>query len=287
MVARESNMRVFMSEFSGTGNTRYLGAVLEHTLKAAGHTVTRVPIEREPLRPVVPQCDLVLVGAPVYHCAPPSNVIRYLDSLAGRGLPLATYFSLGLYSGDCARILQTHAEYAGFRPIGNFEARFPGSDMVAIACENSALVRLNRRIARGLSEKARRFAAELNPNAQTCKPKPKWYVPLNDLANRLAVPAYRRYKERLEAEPDSCAQGYWCVANCPVRAIRPQDKAVTFDPQKCIFCLRCYHGCPHGAIRIADTADKATYPGPQIARNFEPVPEFEPTRAWCVPRASR
>lgn len=280
-------MRVFMAEFSGTGNTRYLGAVLEHVLKEGGHSVTRATIERQPQRPSIPDCDLVLIGAPVYHCAPPANVVRYVSSLAGRGLPLATYFSLGLYSGDCARILQTHAEGAGFRPIGNFEAKFPGSDMVAIAHDNSVLVRLNRRITRGLSEKARRFVAELNLDSQLCKPQSKWYVPLNDLANRFAVPAYRRYKERLQAEPGSCAEGYWCVANCPVHAIRPRDRSVTFDPQKCILCLRCYHACPNQAIRIGQSGHGATYPGPQVARNFKPLAEYQPDPVRCVAPANR
>ncbi len=226
MIETEQNLRVFMAEFSGTGNTRYLGALLEHTLKAAGHTVVRVAIEKQPVRPVLPDCNLVLIGAPVYHCAPPANVVRYVRSLAGGNLPLATYFSLALYSGDCARILQTHAETAGFRPIDNFEAKFPGSDFIALSGTNSIFVRMNRRITGNLKDKVRRFVAELEMEADTCKPAPKWYVPLNDLANHIAVPAYRRYKEKLHANPKACTQGHWCVAHCPVHAIRPDAQAV-------------------------------------------------------------
>jgi ferredoxin len=284
MNANERPRRVYMAEFSGTGNTRYLGAVLEHSLNAAGCTVVRVAIEAQPPRPVLPDCDFVLIGAPVYHCAPPSNVVRFVRSLSGAGLPLATYLTLGLYSGDCARILQSEAEEAGFQPAGNFEARFPGSDFVALSRKDSLAVRLNRRISPNLIERARGFVSELNLVGTPRELEPKWYVPLNDLANRIAVPAYRRYKEQLRSDADVCVRGYLCVSRCPVHAIRPHGKSVVFDPEKCILCFRCFHRCPHHAIRLGDGRRNGHYPGPQIARNYEVVPEFDPDDEHCEPR---
>lgn len=280
----DRHLRVFMAEFSGTGNTRYLGAVLEHALEAEGHDVARVAMRAKPRRSDATDCELVFIGSPVYHAAPPENVVHYLRQLTGQGRPLVTYLSKGLYSGDCARILHAHAAAAGFRPIANFEASFPGSDLVALTREDHLLVRLNRRITEDLLEKARRFVNELKPASHARSPRRKWYAPLNDLASRAGRPAYERYKKQLRANPEACTQGYWCVANCPVHAIRPNEGAVTFDPDACVFCLRCYHRCPHDAIRIGDAAH-GTYPGPQIARHYEAVAAYQPERVQCEPRA--
>lgn len=295
----DERVKVFMAEFSTTGNTRYLGALLEHEFSRRSHIVTRVPLEKEPLKPRLPEVDLVCIGSPVYHNEPASTVMRYLCALEGRGIPLVSYFTKGLYSGDCARIFALEAEAVGFRPVGNIEAVMPGSDMVMMTSEASLLARMNLRVTRNLPRKVRAFVEGLdletaptpNPGAAASIPAPKWYTPLNNFAKHFAVPGYEKLKGRLRADPDRCNEGYWCIRNCPEHAIRPSDGAVSFRTDRCILCLRCYHGCPVQAIYLEDSKDSyrkkddrkagGHYAGPQTARGFEAVAEYKPQRIRC------
>ncbi len=279
-------MHVQLVYFSGANNTAYLSALIEHQLVKAGHSVQRDRLEKLPAGWQVPDCDMLGIGAPVYHCTPPSNTLEFIRKLDGRKLPLFTFWSLGLYAGDCARIFQGAAAQQGFRPVANLEGIFPGVDGVMLATADSISSRINRRlnmrVEKKLLHKVVSLVASLTPNMPEKIEPRRWYVPLNDLFRSSGERTYESIKHKLHARPDRCTQGFQCVARCPQKAIRPSDTAVSFDPERCLLCLRCYHSCPHQAIALGDwQREHEQYAGPQQARNFVPTPEYQPPPIVC------
>ena len=274
-------MHVELLVYSATGNTSYLALLFEQSLRTAGHTVGRRHLEsmgsdRQPL-----ECDVLGIGSPVYHTAPPARTRQVVERLRARDLPLFTFWSMGLYAGNCARILQRAAVSRGFRPVANFEAVFPGVDFAAQLPNGSPVNRwLNMRIARNLPERVRAFAATLSPNMPERIERPRWYVPLNDIARARAIPIYERYKRSLHALPQRCTRGGWCVEHCPEDALRLSSSAVEIDVERCSFCLRCYHGCPAEAIQIG-TKRRGRYAGPHEARGFVAVHGYPPPPVVC------
>ena len=88
-------LNVLLLVYSGTGNTHYLSRLFEADLLRRGHRVTLHQIDRLPFGWQLPDIDLVGFGTPVYHAAPPHHVLRFLQSVAGRGRPLFTFLTMG------------------------------------------------------------------------------------------------------------------------------------------------------------------------------------------------
>ncbi len=60
----------------------------------------------------------------------------------------------------------------------------------------------------------------------------------------------RRIMIRPRAKADKCTNCGFCMNNCPVDAIRSEEKPVRIDYKKCILCLCCYELCPERAMDL-------------------------------------
>lgn len=278
-------LRVLLLVYSGTGNTGYLSRLFAAALAQLGHDVTTRDIDHLSADAALPPADLVGLGSPVYHAAPPAHVLRFLSRVEGRGLPVFTFLTLGLYGGNCARLLQQAAAARGLRPVAGFEALFPGSDFAAQWGRGSWIHRrLNLRISRDLPGKVARFCAGLRADLPQRIAPASWYAPLNDLVKPLALRAYERYKRGLGVLPDRCTGGGWCVGACPEGALSLQQGRAVVDPARCSLCFRCYHRCPTQALVFFGRDDRGRYAGPHEARHFVPLPgEPTPSAPPCPP----
>ena len=85
------------------------------------------------------------------------------------------------------------------------------------------------------------------------------------LTNRIAQPLYDR-KIRLTKHfhvEESCSGCGFCAKNCPVQAIRMQEKRPIWCKEKCVLCLGCLHRCPRFAIQYGkNTKQHGQYTNP-------------------------
>jgi ferredoxin len=265
-------MKILIIYFSGVGNTRYLARFIAMRLTDAGHSAVTVPVERfEPGS--LHEYDLAGFGSAVYHTTPPGPIIGALEKCRVDGMPLFTFWTMGLYAADCAKKFHDRAVNRGFRPVANLEAVFPGTDLAMQVPEGSLLARLNLRVDKKLEEKVAFLVETLSGDLEEKRAGSRWYAPLDAIAQRMGIPVYEKYKKRLYADMEACTRCDLCMKSCPTQSIYLDDDNVyQFTPETCILCLRCYHRCPARAVKLENHNKRpGQYPGPHVARNYIPL----------------
>ncbi len=265
-------MKILIVYFSGVGNTRYLARFVAGRLNDAAHSVTTVPVEKfEPGS--IREYDLVGFGSAVYHTTPPEPIVEALEKCRVEDMPLFTFWTMGLYAADCAKKFHDRAVKQGFRPVANLEALFPGTDLAMQVPEGSWLAKLNLRVDKKLEEKVESLVERLSCEMPENREGSRWYTPLDNIAQRMGIPVYEKYKRRLYADMVVCTRCDLCMKSCPRGSIYlDEENAYRFTPDTCILCLRCYHRCPARAVKLQNHNKRpGQYPGPHAARNYIPL----------------
>lgn len=58
--------------------------------------------------------------------------------------------------------------------------------------------------------------------------------------------------EVLSFKKANCKDCYKCIRECPIKAIRVNDRQAQIIPEECILCGRCVKICPQNAKQVRD-----------------------------------
>jgi flavodoxin/NAD-dependent dihydropyrimidine dehydrogenase PreA subunit len=244
-------MNALVAYFSQTGNTRKVAEAIARGLEAEGCD----PVHVRPIEKVGPgewrDCDLFVLGTPVFYYKEPANVRAWIRGLAARGpVPAFTFITHGGNPTNTLRRLRRLLRPKGARVLGSFECLgydtypiylksfrqwgHPDADELAAAAEfGRGAVRLAERF--GLGEAV----------AETSYPF------VGGRTFRLSILCQRPILDwtfpRLGLNRDLCTRCGACARRCPTENIA-LDPWPAFD-DRCIRCYLCERVCPHNAIQ--------------------------------------
>ena len=244
-------MNALVAYFSQTGNTRQVAEAVGRGLEDEGcESITVRPIEK-----VGPDewrdCDLVVLGTPVFYYKEPANVRAWIRGLAPRDpAPAFTFITHGGNPTNTLRRLQRLLGAKGARVLGSFECfgydtypiylksfrqwGHPDADELAAAEE----------FGRAAARQAERFLAG-EPTADASYPF------VGGRTFRLSILCRRPILDwmfpRLDLKQDLCTRCGACAKRCPTGNIS-LDPWPAFD-DRCIHCYLCERVCPHNAIQ--------------------------------------
>jgi len=250
-------MNALVAYFSQTGNTRQVAEAIARGLSDEGcESITVRPIEK-----VGPDewrdCDLFVLGTPVFYYKEPANVRAWIRGLAARGpVPAFTFITHGGNPTNTLRRLQRLLGAKGARVLGSFECfgydtypiylksfrqwGHPDADELAAAEE----------FGRGAARRARQFlAGETMAEAS--------YPFVGGRTFRLSILCQRPILDwmfpRLDLNRDLCTRCGACAKRCPTENIALDPPGGTFRwprfADRCIRCYLCERVCPHNAIQ--------------------------------------
>ena len=213
--------------FSPTGGTRRAALLLVEGL-AERIDELDLPLPAPTGRAFGPQ-DAVLFAGPVFGGRLPVLMTQRLKNCTGEGTPAVTAAVYGNRAFEDALLeLNDCVTAQGFRVVAS----------AALVAEHS----ISRAVAAGRPDGADReqllgFAPAI----------------LRKLASGgdISVPGNRPYRawtpsRAVPAVSETCTACGQCAAQCPARAISPDDPKHT-DPERCFLCMRCIARCPQHA----------------------------------------
>ena len=244
-------MNALVAYFSQTGNTRQVAEAVGRGLEAEGcESITVCPIEK-----VGPDewrdCDLFVLGTPVFYYKEPANVRAWIRGLAPRDpAPAFTFITHGGNPTNTLRRLQRLLGAKGARVLGSFECF--GYDTYPIYLKSfrqwghpdAGELAAAAEFGRGAARQAERFLAG--------EPAPKASYPfVGGRTFRLSILCRRPILDwmfpRLDLKQDLCTRCGACAKRCPTGNIS-LDPWPAFD-DRCIHCYLCERVCPHNAIQ--------------------------------------
>ncbi len=249
--------------FSAVGSTKVvaelLAALLEKGLSGSGgesgFRIALAGIEEAGAAETARSADFLVLCYPTYYLKPAPPMRRFaagLGPFSGRK-PCYLVTTCELYSENSTRRLAKMLASRGLSTAGSMAIRSPGSDVTAVL--PAALVPWLYRYGRRFEERLRRAAAEIAaaavlPAPAERIPPPRWYTPLTQLLQILALNHFDAVKHRLRVLEERCTTCGLCAAACPASALTLSPAGVRIGADKCLLCCRCVHGCPSRAIVV-------------------------------------
>jgi ferredoxin/flavodoxin len=254
----ERRRRIAVLYFSGAGGTELVARMLSELL-AARHEASALGIGDARSFGLAADCEFLVLCYPTYYLRPAPSMREFIASLGPFSPPRAAYIvtTYELYAENSIRSAAFALKKRGVSTLGWKAVRSPGSDLscVAPAWLIPRLYRFERGLPRKLLEMAdeietalglRDSDASLGPRASI--PAPKWYTPLAQTLQVLALNHFDRLKWRFRVLRDRCSLCGACVVACGRGALRISGGSLSHDPGRCELCTRCIHRCPRRAI---------------------------------------
>jgi ferredoxin len=250
--------------FSAVGSTRIAAELLAELLERgappnageAPRALAIASIEEEKAQAVVSEAEFLVFCYPTYYLkpAPPMRAFSAALGPCGPAKPCYLLTTCELYSENSARSLAKLLVARGFAVCGSKALRAPGSDVTAVL--NARLVpwlyRFGRDFEAGLRAAADeiRAAAGQEPSRPALLPSPRWYTPLTQFLQVVALNHFDAVKHRLRVFSERCTACGLCAAGCPADAITMGANGPLLQTGRCLLCCRCIHACPERAIAL-------------------------------------
>lgn len=246
--------RALIHYFSGTGNTHRAMGIIKAELESAGYDVTLRSIE-DPGKSL--EADLHVFGFPVYACAVPPVMRRYLDSLPnGQQMKAAVVGIFGEvnlrrtlpgYEGKALVEAQRLLDTKGYEVFFTDAIGYPFS--ATMICNSPTGDDLEGLRERG-DARIREMAAKIKEGTPSLKP----CHPLNQgwcwVFGKMFGLIGRRIMGKLYVANSRCSLCGQCIAICPVGAIK-MKKGKPHWTFSCEACQRCINNCPSKAIQTS------------------------------------
>jgi flavodoxin len=247
--------KILLLYYSGSGNTKFIAAIIEQLLVEKGHVVQSARIIEKNICSLENDFDVLFLGFPTYFRDAPELVYKALDTLPGNNRPIMTFMSRGLYSGNTFKNVHKKALEKRFAPIGFINLFMPGPDLLTSAIkENSFLEKFLTNIySRNMYKKIKKFIDKMNKGDEIKDVKAKWYTIIDEwIVKKAEIKVNNAYKDWIEkfwANKEKCNQCMKCINGCPRSNIQ-FNKEIVFG-RNCDVCLYCIGNCPQKAINIS------------------------------------
>ncbi|MGB3368010.1 MAG: EFR1 family ferrodoxin [Acidaminobacteraceae bacterium] len=232
-------MKVKIIYFSGTGNTKAVADLYSQLLKRKGHDVSCSSIEENP---VVDDCDLIVIGGPIYAGNMPDELLNWVrKNIPKTDTSKAIVYSTSavLMNANGVKSVCKKLKKKGYQIIDQLILQMPRNfyvdkydptplDEQEIQFEN--MINQVETSVRNLN-----LEVNLEMNEST--------IGIDFLADIFRIMAKRMGKQfKIN---DGCTNCGLCEKNCPKSNINLSNKEYL---NKCILCTRCIHNCPVNAI---------------------------------------
>lgn len=250
---------VVVAYFSAVGSTKLAAELLAELLirdSGAERPPSLVDIEGAGAGEAVGRARFLVLCYPTYYLKPAPPMADFVARLGpfSPAKPCYLVTTCELYSENSARRLAKLAAARGLAPAGRRALRAPGSDVTAVlpAALTPWLFRFGRGFEADLLAAAREIAAAAADRQGTAFPPPRWYTPLTQFLQLVALNHFDAVKYRLRVDEGRCSGCGLCVARCPAGALFADGPGVRAEPARCLLCCRCIHACPERAIFLFD-----------------------------------
>lgn len=246
-------MNILLAYFSATRNTARIAQVLSDRFEHLGAQVDSKDITsleaRQKALDLAPY-QAAIFGAPIHSARAPRVVRDWLDTLNGKGLRCATFFTYGGFG-----VHPTHAstrkilEARGFDFVSS--AEFLGKHTFNIGGWSAMVDRPNQADFHVASEFADKTYQRLTGD-DVGRPDP--FEKTSKTEEELAAMEQMRYKAVSQLPTrmgEDCSMCMLCEELCPTQTM-DAEKGEARDPSDCLVCLRCMDNCPEDALHIND-----------------------------------
>lgn len=234
--------------FSATGNCRYVASEIAKATE--DYIVSILDIDGEIC---LRQGENLGIVTPTYYWGLPSIVNEFFEGIRIVGAKdsyvyyIATY---GTTSGQTGTFVQRHLRKQGMRLNARYSVKMPDSWTPTYDLSNPRKV---AEINQKELPQIQKIAAHIQN--RDCGDYMRAKVPM--AAVRIFNPLYEgvRNTSHFHVE-DSCIGCGICAKNCPVQAIKIQEKKPVWMKKQCTMCLGCLHRCPKFAIQYGRNTKK-------------------------------
>ena len=239
--------------FSGTGNTRYVAALLSQNLGMSLHEFTSEEL-RNPLTCTVKDDDSLVIWAfPTYSWGVPPVILRIIEDARFEFRKESVHVCVttcGDDTGNLDKMFRKKIQQRGFNPGGVFSVQMPNTYvmMAGFDVDSPELVKSKleaciprvEEISRQLKKDPRTHDKGLLvrgsfPGVKTSVIYP-WFV-RHDMNPRY-----------FNVNAENCISCGKCVGVCPMENIRLNESKHPEWGENCAFCTACYHVCPQHAV---------------------------------------
>jgi len=246
--------KLALAYFSAVGSTKLVAELLSDILAREHGDALRIEladIEKEGARALVEAADFAVFLFPTYYLKPAPPMRAFVEGLAisAEGKPCYLVATCELYTENCALRLARQLEAKGYIVTGATSIRATGSDVTAALPSGLVpwLYRFGKASGARLSEAARAIGSCIEA-PRRAMPRPRWYTPLSQLLQIVALNHFDLMRYRLRALEDRCTRCGLCARVCPSGALSVGETKAFAAPDQCILCCRCVHACPERAL---------------------------------------
>lgn len=239
-------MRILLCIFSGTGNTRKVGAFFADVLRGLGHEADVALIREDVPMPAIEGYDTLVIGYPVHAFNAPKPVLAFLKRLPKAQKPVYLLRTSGEPSkiNDASGISPKRIlKKKGYDVRGEFSYVMPyniifrHSDKMAIRMWKAALCKIPKDAA--LLAEGGTSLRKVGPLRRTAA-----------AVVRIEHPAMPILGRTFRVNRKKCVGCASCVAACPLGNITMKNGIPKFGGH-CVGCMACAFGCPEDAVRIS------------------------------------
>lgn len=250
---QEREMKTALIFFSATGNTRAMAEILRDKLEILGASADLydVTTSGERRRGIgLSGYDFVLFGFPVHSLRAPRIMRDWLETLDGKGMKCAMFFTYGGFAVHPAHhstaeilrkqnfIVAASAEFPGKHTynLGGWRA-FEGRPDIR---ESELAEKYAQAVYRRFSGADRSIIGELDRNIFS-----------DEQLDAFEAFRYKMVSKLPSRDGEGCCMCGICEKICPSDAM--DYKKGTADPERCIACLGCVAACPEKVLKINST----------------------------------
>jgi len=255
-------MKIALVFFSPTGNTGEIAAIVKKTLIELDIKLDVFDITNYSDRQIyfdIRQYDAFVFGFPIYAWRAPKLIREWLQTLDGKGIKCAVFFTYGGVSSGVAHYnIKQILEKQNFQLV--ITAEFLGKHTYNLGGWNLMEDRPNESdfiVARSFTKlMLDRFASKKRFTLDFEKP-----TITEKMLDRLERTAYKAI-EPPSRKGVECSLCYTCENSCPTMAMNAEKGEP--DAEKCIRCLKCIANCPDEVLVMGD-----------LTRQFEFIKKVE------------